>query len=321
VNAVELFEEVVTLPDPRGQVDYDRLVGLDDYKARLVKEALLLVDPGQLREWNKKHHKGELAALDYFASRPPLFLLAGDVGTGKTALARSFGNEVAKRAKTRVDLYAMSLNARGTGAVGEMTRLITSAFRQVRDAVGKTRGGDGKAGRGIILLIDEADALAQSREAAQMHHEDRAGVNALIRGIDDLAAERLPIAVIMCTNRLDAIDPAVRRRAAAVFVFMRPNCEQRLAVLRNGLQGSGIAEKQLLELADATGEMNGRAYGFTYSDITQRLIPSIVLDAFPEQAVSGGRAIELAKNLEPTPPFKSSNRIPLAGAQHGNPSH
>jgi AAA+ superfamily predicted ATPase len=317
VNHADAFEDVITLPDPRGQVDYDRLVGLDEYKARLVKETLLLVDPGQLRDWNKKHHRGELAAVDYFHSRPPLFVLAGDVGTGKTALARSFGNQVAKIAKVRVELHALSLNARGSGAVGEMTRLISGAFKQVREAVGKTRGGDGKAGRGIILLIDEADALAQSREAAQMHHEDRAGVNALIRGIDDLAAERLPVAVVMCTNRLDAIDPAVRRRAAAVFEFLRPNRDQRLAVLKGGLAGSGFSDRELEQLADATGEADGRAFGFTYSDLTQRLVPTLVLDAFPERGLSGARAVEIAKGLRPTPPFRADVAVNAQGAQHG----
>jgi AAA+ superfamily predicted ATPase len=308
VNHTDVFQDVVSLPDPRGQTDYDRLVGLDDYKSRLVKETLLLVDPGLLHEWNKKHHKGGLAAVEYFHSRPPLFVLAGDVGTGKTALARSFGNEVAKRAKVRVELYALSLNTRGSGAVGEMTRLISGAFKQVREAVGKTRGGDGKAGRGIILLIDEADALAQSREAAQMHHEDRAGVNALIRGIDDLAAERLPVAVVMCTNRLDAIDPAVRRRAAAVFEFARPSREQRLHVLKCGLAGSGISDHDLGQLADATGEADGRAYGFTYSDLTQRLVPTLVLDAFPECAIIGARAVVIASGMKPTPPFREQLR-------------
>ena len=309
----DLFEDVVTLPDPRGQADYDRLVGLDDYRSRLVKETLLLVDPGQLHEWNKKRHMGGLVAVEYFHSRPPLFVLAGDVGTGKTALARSFGNDVAKLAKVRIELYALSLNARGSGAVGEMTRLISGAFKQVREAVGRTRASDGRAGRGIILLIDEADALAQSREASQMHHEDRAGVNALIRGIDDLAAEQLPVAVVMCTNRLDAIDPAVRRRAAAVFEFARPTREQRLAVLKGGLKGSCIAELELGQLADATGEVDGRDYGFTYSDLTQRLIPTLVLDAFPEHPITGSRAVEIAKTLKPTPPF----RVQAATQTHG----
>lgn len=306
MNPADLFEQVLHLPDPKAQVDYDRLVGLDDYKERLVKETLLLVDPGLLTEWSRKHHRDQLPALDYFAARPPLFVLAGDVGTGKTALARSFGNEVARRAKVQVHLYAMSLNARGNGAVGEMTRLISGAFRQVRDVVAKSRDAHGRSGRGIILLIDEADALAQSREAAQMHHEDRAGVNALIRGVDETAAERLPIAIVMCTNRLDAIDPAVRRRAAAVFEFHRPNRQQRVTVLRAGLHGTTVTDREIEALADATGESAERPHGFTYSDLTQRLIPSIVLDAFPERPVAGPRALELARGIKPTPPFRSN---------------
>ncbi|OAB59717.1 ATPase [Leptolyngbya valderiana BDU 20041] len=304
----ELFEDVAILPDDRGLEVFDGLVGLDDYKVRLVNETLLLVDPGQLQAWNKKHHNGQLAAVDLFAARPPLFVLAGDVGTGKTALARSFGNEVARRAKMRVELYALSLNTRGSGAVGEMTKLISAAFREVREDLKNARGGAGKANRGIILLIDEADALAQSRETAQMHHEDRAGVNALIRGIDDLASAKLPVAVVMCTNRLDAVDPAVRRRAAAVFEFHRPNRAQRLQVLRSGMQGSGLTNTDIERLADATGEREDRPYGFTYSDLTQRLMPAIVLRAFPDRAVDATLASETCSMIEPTPPFGRGSR-------------
>jgi SpoVK/Ycf46/Vps4 family AAA+-type ATPase len=321
MNHGDVFEDVVHLPSARAQAEYDRLVGLDEYKERLVKETLLLVDPGQLREWNRKHHQGGLAAVDYFHSRPPLFVLAGDVGTGKTAMARSFGSEVAKRAKVQVHLYALSLNARGSGAVGEMTRLISGAFRQIREAVAKSRGSNDKAGRGIILLIDEADALAQSREATQMHHEDRAGVNALIRGVDEVATERLPVAITMCTNRLDAIDPAVRRRAAVVFQLHRPSCEQRLTVLRAALCGSGLREHEISAIADATGENPKRAYGFTYSDLTQRLVPALVLDAFPERPVTGERAIEIAQNIDPTPPFGQNGHAGLIRGSHGRQAH
>src|SRR2546423_3276289 len=133
----------------------------------------------------------------------------------------------------RVDgkLYALSLAARGEGAVGQMSTLIGNAFKIVAD---ESRAGSrgGKPSKISILLVDEADALAQSRELAQMHHEDRAGVNALIRGIDGLRRERLPVLTIMCTNRVDAIDPAIRRRAAAVLPFTRPNEADREALLR-----------------------------------------------------------------------------------------
>jgi len=39
-----------------------------------------------------------------------------------------------------------------------------------------------------------------------MHHEDKAGVNAFIRGVDNLGNGKLPAAVIMCTNRVSTLD-------------------------------------------------------------------------------------------------------------------
>ena len=56
-----------------------------------------------------------------------------------------------------------------------------------------------------------------------MHHEDVSGVNAFIRGIDRLSNRRLPAAVIMCTNRYESLDPAVKRRAAEILTFHRPD--------------------------------------------------------------------------------------------------
>ena len=103
-----------------------------------------------------------------------------------------------------------------------MTSLLSAAFSEVKEAARKAPAAAASTIRESVLLIDEADALAQSRELGQMHHEDRAGVNALIRGVDDFATGNLPAIVVMCTNRLDALDPAVRRRAAVTFTFSRP---------------------------------------------------------------------------------------------------
>lgn len=303
MDKAQLFEDVVEFPDPQAAKAYNNLVGLDDHKRRLVKEATLLLDPDQLEKWSSKHHGKALPVIDQFRNRPPLFILAGDVGCGKSALARTFGNEVASQTKLSVMLFALSLGTRGSGAVGEMTQLITRAFDQVRGEIRNARAKAGKASRAAILLIDEADALAQSRAETQMHHEDRNGVNALIRGIDALAEERLPVIVIMCTNRGDAIDPAVQRRAAAVLPFNRPNENQRLGVLTDALSGTGIEDDELVQLAKATGPSGARDYGYTYSDLTQRLVPSLVLDAFPDKPLSAARALEIANSTPPTPPF------------------
>ncbi len=137
-----------------------------------------------------------------------------------------------------------------------------------------------------------------------MHHEDRAGVNALVRGIDSLRRDNLPVLTIMCTNRLDALDPAVRRRAAAVFEFSRPDDEQRQVLLDRLLDGFGISASDVKKLVTLTGAVDGRQYGATYSDIRQRLVPGAVVQAFAEHApLTGDRLLMAAAVFEPTRPF------------------
>jgi AAA+ superfamily predicted ATPase len=306
-DAPDLFEAARDFPDPGAAGRYAQLVGLNEVKEILHKESLVRLNPKLLEEWSRKHHHKEIAAVGYFRDRPPLFVFAGDVGTGKTQLAETFGDRLATDTKLPIGLRKLTLNARGSGKVGEMTTLISSAFAQVeREARAMIKGG--KRSGGIVLLIDEADALAQSRDLEQMHHEDRAGVDALIRGIDHIAQERLPVLVVACTNRLEALDPALLRRAAQTFTFMRPTAEQRAAVLTDALGGVGLSAKQIEQMAAATGEQDGRTYGATYSDLTQRLVPLAVLDAFPDSPMEFTRLMELANALVPTAPFGSPAR-------------
>lgn len=299
-----IFEEVHEFPDPATMRRFASLVGLDGTKARLLKEARLLLDPESLTQWSTKHHRAKLKVADLFRDRPPLFIFAGDVGTGKTALAETFGDAVSRAAGIPITFFALSLNARGTGAVGEMTSLISAAFTEVKQAARKGSGRHGKHNGGVILLIDEADALAQSRESAQMHHEDRAGVNALIRGVDDLATGSVPAIVVMCTNRLEALDPAVRRRAAATFTFDRPNDAQRLALLGPVLEEIGFNHAQIASLVKSTGPTADRPYGYTYSDLAQRVLPGLVLAAYPDGPITYDLAADVIQHHLPTPPFK-----------------
>lgn len=302
----EIFESRICYPDPNAKERLSMLVGLDDHKQRLTKVLSLLVNPAGLEAWAKKHHPGAASALKPLLRRPPLVVLAGDVGSGKSALAESIGDAVARQESIDVTLLPLSLSTRGQGRVGEMTQLISSAFDYTIDEATKLKASSGKSRGAVILLVDEADALAQSREASQMHHEDRAGVNAFIRGIDRLGNGRLPAAVIMCTNRLGALDPAVKRRAADILAFQRPDDAQRRAVLSEPLRHLGFTSSHIDSLVACTGAHGQRDYGFTFSDLTQRLLPAIVLDSYPDQSVSPARALEVARSLSPTPPFQET---------------
>jgi SpoVK/Ycf46/Vps4 family AAA+-type ATPase len=302
----ELFERRIGYPDPDARARLSRLVGLDDQKMRVAKTLAVLVNPAGVEAWAKKHHPGATSILDSMRRRPPLVVLAGDVGAGKSELAETIGDAVARQEDIEITLFPLSLSTRGQGRVGEMTQLISAAFDYTVDEARKLKSANGKARGAVILLVDEADALAQSREAAQMHHEDRAGVNAFIRGVDRLTNGRLPAAVIMCTNRLAALDPAVKRRAADILAFSRPTDVQRHAVLDEPLTQLGFSKQQVDAMVQATGTGKGRPHGFTFSDLTQRLLPAIVLSAYPAQAVDPAHALELAREIAPTPPFQEA---------------
>ena len=197
----------------------------------------------------------------------------GDVGCGKSALAESIADPVAREQRIQITLFPMSLSARGQGRVGEMTRLLSTAFDYTYSEAKKLACENGEGSRGaVILLIDEADALAQSREAAQMHHEDRVGVNALIRGVDRLAKSRLPVAVIMCTNRLDALDSAIRRRAADTLAFYRPDRNQHHAVLAGRSSNSACASRTLRK--SSTQPVRGLSKRAEPSALRSRILPS-----------------------------------------------
>lgn len=301
-----LFDRVLNYPDLSAQRRLTNLIGIDDIKRELIREARTLLDPSVLERWSTEHYKGILPVVEEVASRTPLVVLAGDVGTGKSELAESFPDAVARDLGIQMTLYPLSLSARGRGAVGEMTTLLTEAFNTVTEAA---RGGRSKerVSSGVVLLVDEADALAQSRDLEQMHHEDRAGVNALIRGIDRLRDARMPVLTVMCTNRDTALDAAVLRRAARIFRFARPNDTQRRELLLRQLGGTGIKGNDLEEVVRLTGPVNGRSYGCTFSDIRQRLIVEAVLDSLDQGPLRGSRLLALAAEFVPTPPFGEAN--------------
>lgn len=305
----ELFGNVLEYPDSAAQQRFDALVGIDHIKRRLVNEASVLINPQVLDQWSTKHHGSTLNAVRAVEERTPLIVLAGDVGTGKTELAESVGDPIARSLRLpMLTLYPLSLNARGRGLVGEMTALITQAFEHVRSSLGQARDSKGQIRNAAILLIDEADAIAQSRELAQMHHEDRAGVNALIRAIDSLRRDKLPVLTIMCTNRSDALDPAIARRAAHVFAFERPTAEQRVHVLTNALTGAHIGPTAIDEAARLLGPNGKRKWGVTYSDLRQRFVPDLVLNAYGSDTPITEHALnEAAASFVPTRPFGTND--------------
>ena len=304
-----LFAHTEEFPNSSAQARLAALVGVDDLIDRLAADAVVLLDPTMIEKWSMAMHGGVIPAVNALGDRTPLFVFAGDVGVGKTEVAEVIGQVIATRTGADVTLYPLSLTARGRGAVGEMTTLLTRAFERLTTDFRGARRRDRVATSLGILLIDEADALAQSRELAQMHHEDRAGVNALLRGIDGMRIDRLPVLTILCTNRLSALDPAVQRRAATVEIFERPSHAQRAALLTRLLAGTKLSPADIDALTSLTGQSTDRPHGYTYSDLRQRLVPEIILAAFRQGiSVDALVAHEVLARTPPTRPFELGPR-------------
>jgi AAA+ superfamily predicted ATPase len=298
------FEAERIYPDPAARAWYDRLVGLDEHKRQLLLELELLLYPDRLGEWSRRHHGCEIVACRLTAARAPLVLLEGDVGCGKTALAVTVGDHLAQRAGGNVHLLKVNTQVRGTGMVGEMTELIVQAFSQAEALADRLKGAP------VLLLIDEADALAARRVDQHMHHEDKAGLNTLLQRLDGLRESGRRIAVIFITNRPQALDPAVRRRSALRLTFGRPDDEARTELFRRSVPEIELDEKQLRKLILLTGSGADEKYGatFTYSDISDRLIPAAVRDAYEaRRPLTAADLIEQATVMEPTPLMSGSN--------------
>ena len=122
---------------------------------------------------------------------PKGVLLHGPPGTGKTLIAKAVANEIDAHFQTISGPEIMSKY------YGESEEQLREVFE------------DAEANSPAIVFIDELDAIAPKREEAGGDVERRvvAQLLSLMDGLED----RGRITVIGATNRVDAVDPALRR--------------------------------------------------------------------------------------------------------------
>lgn len=293
MNELRLLECIH--PDENAKAVFDDLFGIDEHKTHLLDELVALLDPGRLADWVKRCHPKGIAMAKRWTKGTPVVLLSGDVGCGKSALAGSIGTPLARELDKRIVSLETPSDLRGWGHVGEMSARITEAFDQAR-----RRARDVGAG---LLVVDEADDVATARAQMQAHHEDRAGLNVLIKQIDQLRRSGDPLAVLLITNRHDVLDPAVRRRTAAQLHFARPDAVARRAVFRHLLDGLRSTDGELNQLTAASE----RSVPYSYSDLMDRL-PRVVLREAQRRdvAVTVGLVLECLETVAPSPSIEVS---------------
>ena len=281
-------------PNPVAQHNYDNLIAIEEQKSFLLNTLHLFFDTDRVSKWHKKHHHSKLAFFENIISGTPLVILVGDVGCGKTALAHTIATPLGKLIDKRVLCFETPSNIRGVGRVGEISNRITEAFTQAKS---KVKGND--IG---ILIIDEADDLATDREQNQAHHEDRAGLNVLIKQIDSVGREKSNLAIVLITNRLKALDPAVVRRATQIVRFDRPDKEGRKEVFKYIFSGTEITSKDIDDLVKAT-ERKDTAYSF--SDLIQKVAKQALFKSIEEdKAFDKNFYLKILEKVQPSPSIK-----------------
>nr|XP_028708732.1 ATPase family AAA domain-containing protein 2 isoform X2 [Macaca mulatta] len=155
-----------------------------------------------------------------FKIQPPRgCLFYGPPGTGKTLVARALANECSQGDK-RVAFFMRKGADCLSKWVGESERQLRLLFDQAYQM------------RPSIIFFDEIDGLAPVRSSRQdqIHSSIVSTLLALMDGLDS----RGEIVVIGATNRLDSIDPALRRpgRFDREFLFSLPDKEARKEILK-----------------------------------------------------------------------------------------
>ncbi|XP_041104540.1 ATPase family AAA domain-containing protein 2-like isoform X2 [Polyodon spathula] len=155
-----------------------------------------------------------------FKIQPPRgCLFYGPPGTGKTLVARALANECSQG--DRKVAFFMRKGADCLSKwVGESERQLRLLFDQAYQM------------RPSIIFFDEIDGLAPVRSSRQdqIHSSIVSTLLALMDGLDS----RGEVVVIGATNRLDSIDPALRRpgRFDREFLFGLPDRDTRKDILR-----------------------------------------------------------------------------------------
>lgn len=296
----ELFELELELPDDRLQRIAQRLVGFEERYERIRRDMHLLSNPDEVKNWSQKLYRKVLPVCEVIADRYPLIVFEGDVGTGKTATAETASDQIARELKKPAMLFKMSTRVRGSGKVGQMSTLINQAFAVVTREAGKTKLS--------FLIVDEADSLTSARDNSQSHHEDKVAVNTIIQKVDDVRKFGGRILVILCTNRVSALDPAVLRRAARIETFRRPDEKAREQLIRMDCEGIGLSEPEIKELVELTGpSKNPRRLGFTFSDLRSKWLPEAMGYAFPSRKLTSDDLLKAARAVAPSPSINGSD--------------
>jgi len=225
---------------------------------------------------------------------PKGVLLHGPPGTGKTLLAKAIANE------TNASYYTIGGPEIMSKFYGESEEKLRNVFKQAEQNAPS------------IIFIDEIDSIAPNRDEVSGEVERR--IVAQLLSLMDGMSSRGKVVVIGATNRINAIDPALRRpgRFDREIEIGVPDKEGRFEILQIHTRGMPLSKDVELE------KLASMSHGFVGADLhalakeaamrsLRKVLPEIDLatESIPSETlkkivVTMQDFLEVIKEMEPS---------------------
>ena len=225
-------------------IKFEDVAGNEEAKTELKEVVKFLKDPESFAKLGAAVPKG--------------VLLGGPPGTGKTLLAKAIAGE----AETPF------LKVSGSQFV---ELLVGVGAARVRELFEKAR-----SLKPSIIFIDEIDSIARTRSGNNNmgggNDEREQTLNQILTEMDGFEADT-GIVVIAATNRIDILDPAIKRagRFDRQITVTNPNLKERQAILKVHARGKKLDKNVTL------AQIAQRTIGFSGADLANLLNEAAIL--------------------------------------------
>jgi cell division protease FtsH len=225
-------------------IKFEDVAGNEEAKEELKEVVKFLKDPDSFSKLGAGVPKG--------------VLLGGPPGTGKTLLAKAIAGEAGTPfLKVSGSQFVELLVGVGAARVREL-------FDKARDL------------KPSIIFIDEIDSIARARSNNNSmgggNDEREQTLNQILTEMDGFSTES-GVVVIAASNRIDILDPAVKRpgRFDRQITINNPNLKERQAILKVHARGKKLSSSVSL------AQVAQRTIGFSGADLANVLNEAAIL--------------------------------------------
>lgn len=235
-NVVQVLSDIKTL--------FEDVAGNEEAKLELKEVVKFLKDPESFAKLGAAVPKG--------------VLLGGPPGTGKTLLAKAIAGEAG----------TPFLKVSGSQFV---ELLVGVGAARVRELFEKAR-----SLKPSIIFIDEIDSIARTRSGntnmGGANDEREQTLNQILTEMDGFETDT-GVVVIAATNRIDILDPAIKRagRFDRQITITNPNLKERQAILKVHARGKNLNPSVSL------AQIAQRTIGFSGADLANLLNEAAIL--------------------------------------------